>query len=358
MNVQRLIRKIVLAVVAVIFIVSVNTSFVRAEEVTTVVMTYEDKSFSKQLYSVDVNKIKEGVTTEGLTSIGGLCDNLSFVTNGANVVDKNAVMEEVKNQIIAGKTSINIDLTNYTPEAVKQRVALAATQVSLVSGMANALASSGIEQTVTSGMEDPVVNSMLMAAGIDTMIAQSSTRFNANQDRAVNVRNAASRINGTILMPGQGFSANSAFGPRTTANGYGLGNVISGGKYVKAIGGGICQVSSTLNLAVLRAGIIPVERHNHSHRSTYIGSGLDATISAGTLDYQFVNTLAYPIYISTESDNGILTVSIYSNHDALAGITYSTNVVGGKLANTTYVVGTLNGVEVSNRKAYSSKYSQ
>lgn len=356
-------KKIVSAILSILVIASYSslcTVSVSAETVTTVVMTYADMTFSKELYGIETDKIKEGQNTQGLNDIGGLCDNLSFRTNGSVTVDKKAVADEVVRQIKNGKTSISIDLKQYTPEAIAQKQALMATvtPVATVSGMSDALGNVGKGTTIASGIADPALNEILIANGIDCKIAEASTKFRPNEDRAVNVRNAASKINGMILVPGAMFSADAAFTPRTTANGYGMGNVISGGTYVKAIGGGICQVSSTLNLAVLRTGIIPIEHHNHSHRSSYIGSGLDATISAGTLDYKFVNTLMYPIYISAQSDGGVLTVSLYSNHNALAGVEYTPKVIGGNLANTTYVVGTFGGVEISNVKAYSSKYSQ
>ena len=330
----------------------------KAEEVTTVVMTYGDKTYTKQLYSLDTDKIKEGVETDGLKSIGEQCENLNYQTNGQVKVDKTAVMNAVKNYIIMGQKNISIDLTQFTSDALSQAAtAAAASTTAASSSLADAVSNTASGATVTSA-SDMLVDSTLNSLGINCKIAEASTKFNPNQDRAVNVRNAASKINGWILQPGMGMSANLAFTPRTVANGYGMGNVISGGTYVKALGGGICQVSSTLNLAVLRAGIIPTVRHNHSHRSNYIGSGLDATISGSSLDYQFVNTLAYPIYISAVTDGGVLTVSIYSNANALGGVVYEPKVVGGSLSNKTYLVGTLNGVEVSNRYCYSSSYTQ
>lgn len=350
-------KKVLYAVLCTILITLLFAGRVNAESFTTVVMTYEDKVFSKQLYAVDTDRIKQGVMTEGLQSIGGLCDNLTFQTNGAVQIDKNAVISTVKEAIIAGKTDIRIDLSKYTPDAIAASKA-AVVSTPALPGIVSAVANTGNGAVIAQTVSDPVLNATLNSIGIDCKLSEATTKFNPSADRAVNVRNAANKINGTILLPGQGFSASMAFGPRTVENGYGLGNVISGGKYVKSLGGGICQVSSTLNLAVLRAGIIPTERHNHSHRSDYIGSGLDATISAGTLDYQFVNTLAYPLYIMTKSDGGVLTISLYSNHDALLGVSYDTNVVGDSMTNTTYVIGTLNGVQISNRKAYNSRYSQ
>ena len=355
MRTEKVMRRLVTGIAAFVLVGMLFGSFVKAETVTTVVMTYEDKVYTKLLYGADTDQIKAGVQTEGLTSIGGLCDNLAFQTNGSAVVDKNAVISAVKNSIIAGQTSINIDLTKYTPDALK---ALATTNVVALpaSSIAPAMDATGLG-VASPVLIDPALNPALNSIGIDWKISESSTNFRANEDRAQNIRNAASKINGMILQPGQLFSCNMAFGPRTVENGYGLGNVINGDEYVKGVGGGICQVSSTLNLAVLRAGIIPTERHNHSHRSSYIKSGLDATISGNSLDYKFINTLPYPIYISAITDGGVIRISIYSNH-TLGVFAYEPNVVGSNLSNTTYLVGTLGGVQMSNQVCYKSKYTQ
>lgn len=359
MKVNNISTRIIFGLIALLsLVIFVGTVNVKADTKTTVVLTYQDKVYTKELYGVDTDQIKNGVETDGLKSVGALCDNLSFVTSGGVSVDRKAVMAAVAEAIKAGKTNISIDLTKYTPEALKAAAVMNTAPVAVVSGLANAVANTANAQTVASAAEQMLINSTLNSIGIDTKIGEASTKFNPNQDRAVNVRNAASKINGIILQPGQAISANLAFGPRTVENGYGKGDVISGGEYVKAMGGGICQVSSTLNLAVLRSGIIPTERHNHSHRSSYIGSGLDATISSGTLDYQFVNTLAYPIYIATNSDKGVLTVSIYSNHNALNGMTFEPKVVGGKLSNTTYLVGSFNGAPISEVYCYKSSYKE
>lgn len=349
MKMSKIAGRITILMATVLCVCSLNGVCVKAETVTNVVMTYEDKIYTKQLYGVDTDQIKAGVNTDGLMSIGGLCENLTFQTNGAVKVDKNAVINTVKNSIIAGQTSINIDLTKYTPDAL---AALASTNSVALPTQAVTTAN-----VVAPSLVDPALNPALNSIGIDWKISESSTNFRANEDRAQNIRNAASKINGMILQPGQLFSCNLAFGPRTVENGYGLGNVIDGDTYVKGVGGGICQVSSTLNLAVLRAGIIPTERHNHSHRSSYIKSGLDATISGNSLDYKFINTLPYPIYISAITDGGVIRISIYSNH-ALGAFTYEPNVVGGNLSNTTYLVGSLGGVQMSNQVCYSSRYKQ
>lgn len=182
------------------------------------------------------------------------------------------------------------------------------------------------------------------------------TKYREGQDRTQNVKRAAANINGTILLPGQFFSANAAFKPRTVANGYGYGDAITGNTHTKVIGGGICQVSSTLNVAVMRAGIIPTKRQNHSSRISYLASGLDATISGNTYDYQFVNTLQYPIMILTDTTNGVLSISIYSSPLATGGLTFEPVVVGSNKDNTTYLCAYSNGVEVARNYAFRSHY--
>lgn len=326
----------------------VNPYRVYADSVTSVVMTYQDKTYTKQIYGVETDRIKKGEDTDSLRDIEGLLNNLTFQTNGDVRIDKTAVVNAVKSAIIAGQTGINIDLTKYkegesAPTALAANAATTSSAASAASAAATPL---------------PAINPNLSSLGVDCMLSEASTRFRANEDRAQNIRNAASKINGTIILPGQGFSCTAAFGSRTTANGYGLGNVISGDKYVKGVGGGICQVSSTLNLAMLRAGVVPTERHNHSHRSSYIASGLDATISGSSLDYKFINPYEYPLYISAVTNGGVISISVYSNHEATKGIVYEPVVVGGKLSNTTHLIGKLAGIQVSDRICYSSRYKQ
>ena len=332
-------RAVALAAILTVLFLSMPVQ-VRAESVTSVVMTYQDKVYTKQIYDLETSQIKAGADTDSLRDIEGLLNNLTFQTNGEVKINKPAVVNAVKSAIVAGRTDIRIDLTVY------------------VEGAASAAQTAAPLQTGAATAAVPAVSSNLNSLGIDCKLSEASTRFRANEDRAQNIRNAASKINGMVIMPGQLFSCNVAFGPRTTANGYGLGNVISGDTYVKGIGGGICQVSSTLNLAMLRAGVAPAERHNHSHRSSYIASGLDATISGNTIDYKFINPYEYPLYIMAVTDGGVITISVYSNHDATKGIVYEPVVSGGNMSNTTHLIGKLAGIQVSDRICYSSRYKQ
>ncbi len=337
---MRRLRKVTAVLTALFALSIIFPENVLADSVTSVVMTYQDKTYTKQFYGTEVEKIRAGENTDGLRDIGGLIDSLTYLMNGDVKIDKSAVTAAVKSSIIAGQTGINIDLSKYVEGAASAPVA-------------NTTPST---ENAVSSDTGQVASATMVGAGYK--LSEASTKFRANEDRAQNIRNAASKINGMVIMPGQLFSCTTAFGPRLTSNGYGLGNVISGDTYVKGVGGGICQVSSTLNLAVLRAGIVPVERHNHSHRSSYIASGLDATISGSSLDYKFINPYDAPIYISAVTNGGVISISILSTEDVLKGITFEPAVSGGKMSNTTHIIGKLAGVQISDRVAYSSRYKQ
>lgn len=156
---------------------------------------------------------------------------------------------------------------------------------------------------------------------INALISSFSTNYSSSSyERANNIELATKTINGTILMPGDTFSFDKIVGERTQERGYKRAGVIIGNKVEAGFGGGICQVSSTLYNAMLRANIDPTERAHHTLPSSYVPLGLDATIDYGNIDYKFVNTLKYPIYIEGSACNGNLSFNIYSN-STLTGTT-------------------------------------
>lgn len=138
------------------------------------------------------------------------------------------------------------------------------------------------------------------------------TRYDAtNLTRTNNLQVAVNKINGVVVMPGETFSYNKTLGKRTAEAGYKDAAGYAGGKVVQMIGGGICQISSTLYDAVVYANLEIVERHNHAFLTSYVGAGKDATVVYGSLDFQFKNTRNYPIKIESYMQNGIATVNIY-----------------------------------------------
>ena len=148
---------------------------------------------------------------------------------------------------------------------------------------------------------------------IHDIIGTYTTSFSSSgADRSGNVRNGARLVNGTVLMPGDSFSMYDTVSPFSEENGYYLAGSYLNGMVVESLGGGICQVSSTLYNAVLRAELQVDERHNHSMIVSYVDLSSDAAISGTSKDFKFTNSSEYPIYIEgiTTEDKHI-TFNIY-----------------------------------------------
>lgn len=139
-----------------------------------------------------------------------------------------------------------------------------------------------------------------------------TTRYDVRDvDRSSNLVLACKKLNGKVILPGETFSYNKALGERTVAAGYKNGKVYEGGKVVDGIGGGICQISSTLYNAILDANLQTVERANHQFVTSYVEAGKDATVVYGLTDFKFKNTRKYPIKLVASAKAGIATVSVY-----------------------------------------------
>lgn len=155
------------------------------------------------------------------------------------------------------------------------------------------------------------VKSLPQEAFPDLLGTYTTNYASSSANRATNVSLATQAINGTVLMPGEVFSYNGTVGQRTAARGYKEAGVYSNGQVTTGIGGGICQVSSTLYNATLLSNLEIVARTNHMFNPGYVPAGQDATVSWGGPDFQFKNNRSYPIRIVSSASGGILTVSVY-----------------------------------------------
>lgn len=143
-------------------------------------------------------------------------------------------------------------------------------------------------------------------------IASFSSEFSfANANRVHNIRLAAAALDNTIIPEDHTFSFNDTVGNTTAAKGYKTAPVIVQGELVEGLGGGICQVSSTLYNAVLLADLSIVERRNHSLVVGYLPPGLDATVAYNSIDFKFKNVRNHGLWLRTFIDGGKLTVKIY-----------------------------------------------
>lgn len=142
-------------------------------------------------------------------------------------------------------------------------------------------------------------------------IASYTTNTTSNSIRNTNIRLAARAVNGTVLQPGEEFSFNDTVGQRTEAKGYGGAAAYNQGEVVQEIGGGVCQVSTTLYNAVFKAGLTTTYRRSHTFAPSYVTPGMDATVSWPDPDYRFVNNSSHAIGIKAWYDNQTMNVQIY-----------------------------------------------
>ncbi len=151
-------------------------------------------------------------------------------------------------------------------------------------------------------------------AKVQDVLASCTTSFStSDSSRSANVRNACYKVNGTVLYPGEEFSTLATIAPFTTQNGYYAAGSYAGGKVVDSVGGGICQISSTLYNAVLYADLEVTDRSNHAMVVGYVKVGMDATVSEDSgIDFKFRNNTNYPIYIEGyTTPNKRVTITIY-----------------------------------------------
>jgi len=163
---------------------------------------------------------------------------------------------------------------------------------------------------VTMKVSDPEITGDMLT-GITDLLGSFSTTCGSGGTRVQNIETGTARINGSIVMPGEEFSANDAMEPYTEENGYGEAGSYENGKVVDSMGGGICQVSSTLYNAVLYAELTVTERYEHSLLVTYVKPGKDAAIADTAKDLKFVNSTDTPILIEGYVSDGEVYFNIY-----------------------------------------------
>ncbi len=190
---------------------------------------------------------------------------------------------------------------------------------------------------------------------LPTLAGFSTTVKDPELNRNHNIALAASAIDGFVLQPGEVFSFDKALGPRRKSQGYKDARVISGGKSVPGVAGGICQVSTTVYNAVLRAGLEIIERHPHSQPVDYVPPGLDATVSeeAG-LDLRFKNQLDVPVTLGVRMEGARLIAEVRAGLLMLRNVEVTTEVLDverprliGAVDKDAKVSGGKNGVRVA-----------
>jgi vancomycin resistance protein YoaR len=139
----------------------------------------------------------------------------------------------------------------------------------------------------------------------------STPLLNKNRERVINIALAAKKVDGFKVKQGETFSFNDVVGERTVENGFKIAAVIVKGEYEKGVGGGVCQLSTTIFNAADKSGLEIIERHSHSKNVNYVPVNRDASVSYPYLDFKFKNTKDYPIIIKTKAVNGRVYASIW-----------------------------------------------
>lgn len=206
-----------------------------------------------------------------------------------------------------------------------------------------------------------VTTNMIGLEAFPNLLATFSTKYSSSDsNRTTNLKLAANKINGTVLLPGETFSYNTVVGERTIAAGYKEASMYENGQVVNGVGGGICQVSTTLFNATLLANLNIVEIHNHQFVPSYTSAGRDATVSYGTKDFQFSNSRNYAIKIECTVSNGIVKVNLYgvkeSNEYDVSISAKITSQTSSYIKASTSRILKQNGKIVSTEHIYNSTY--
>ena len=300
-----------------------------------------DKNYNKEKLVEKINEINSSLPDALQESKYYIEDNNLIITKGkaGNIVDEEKFLNLIEEQLfnlnlekdtieipVINKEPQNIDIEKIHDEIYKEAQDAYITQNptvvhSEVNGVDFAISNEEIQKILQEDKEEYIIplnitlpNKTVNDLGEDAfpdVLGTYTTLYDAsNENRDNNVNLASEKINGTIIYPGETFSYNQIVGKRTIEAGYKEAGAYAGGKVVQEIGGGICQVSSTLYNAVLYANLEVVERYNHYFETSYVDPGRDATVSWGSLDFQFKNNRDYAIKIEAKARNGVCEITI------------------------------------------------
>lgn len=246
-----------------------------------------------------------------------LIDNLKISTVKEPQPARVETPKNAFQRIIRGEPGFEID----------REKTLAALEKSIVDNIDAPSIPVNIVMEKTEGKEG--FSTKMQELGFTTLLASFSTLHEGHiedAERNVNLEIASHKIDGLIIPPGGKFSFNKVVGARTEQNGFKKAGVISQGRVIPGLGGGICQVSTTLYRATLLSGMKIDERHNHSIYDgiEYADRGLDAAVAWGYKDFRFTNTLDIPVLIASKAGKGRVEIEIFAEKKPFEAIVLET----------------------------------
>ncbi|MGI6240165.1 MAG: VanW family protein [Christensenellales bacterium] len=204
------------------------------------------------------------------------------------------------------------DMQSYEFRFTEGRVGATLDQEKLISDMKAAFEAGGGAVTRAIETTQPTATIADIQGKYGLVASAITNASSSSSNRLTNIRLSAAAIHGLALEPGEEFSFNGVVGQRTAARGYQMASAYSAGEVTEEIGGGICQTSTTLFNAAVKAGLKITERHAHSMPVSYVDKGKDATVNWGSQDLKFVNTTDSTLYIAAVvTDEKRLRVGIF-----------------------------------------------
>ena len=224
-----------------------------------------------------------------------------------------AYIENVNKQLLKEPVEAHVEFTEEGFNIVEGENGVEIDAEDLAKKIKDAVKSG--DQSVTADVKvKEAKNSNEMLGRINGVIGEFQTPLgNGTQGRNENIRLSCKRISDRVIMPGESISFNDEMGEITAQNGYKMASTIVGGKYVDSLGGGLCQTSTTLYNALVRADVEIIERHPHSIAAPYVAVGADAAVWKGAKDLKFRNNWDFPIIIKSWVDNKNIYFKIYGD---------------------------------------------
>ena len=278
-----------------------------------------DASFDEQLLQNKLLQIKSAIDTPPI--------------NGTVTLQANGSIQKT-----AAVTGLTLDIAPLAEEMTPDFKALNLT----------------VRKELVPAEQPPFVQNSDLAA-IDGVLGSYTTSFYPG-DRGDNIGLAASHLQGALIRSGSTLSFNSIVGPRTYDAGYKNAGVIVYGQHAIDVGGGVCQVSSTLYNAILLAGLTPVERTGHFASSAYVPAGRDATVADGLIDFVFRNPLPHPVYLTIANSGNALTIYVLGTKADLGGKSIALVTEGSTMRPSLYRLWLQNGEVVDREYLHTDAY--
>ena len=315
---------------------------------------------NKETAELRVDTGKQGLGFDKEKAVSDLTARVQAINLDDYTIETYAVDQE-KPDAKAIAEDVNCDPQNATVDKSDGKTVIEAVDgVKIEESAISSAIGDAKEQTYTIPVE--LTEAKIKKADLEQVLfrdtlASATTYYNSGQtSRTTNLRLAANACDGTILNPGEEFSYNDVVGERTAARGYRSAIIFQDGQEVEGLGGGVCQPSSTIYMATLRADLDVTERYNHQFQVTYTPVSQDAAVAWGSKDFKFVNDTDYPIKLDISVGGGTLTVRIIGTKtvDKEVSLYAKTYASGSYKHATLYKTVTVNGESTTNKENSSS----